>query len=90
MQCNDLQFSRLRSLLQVFAGQTCFLLDVMVRDPDAKAAVIRLLRSLTESSTIIKVVHGCADLATVLKYKLGIGLRSVFDLEVTAQTCTHI
>lgn len=77
------------SLVQVFADKTCYIFDVMVPDPDAKAAVIRAVQVLMESASIIKVMHGCAPSSAALKYKLDIGLTLVVDLEVGERSYCH-
>lgn len=64
--------------LQVLAGETCYVFDMLLQDLD----IARELRSLMENSSVVKVIHDCRQDSAALFYQLQIRLDNVFDTQV--------
>ncbi|KAL0048528.1 hypothetical protein WJX82_005079 [Trebouxia sp. C0006] len=57
-------------LVQVSAGETCYVFDMLLQAPD----IVKELRSLMENSSVVKVIHDCRQDPAALFYQLQIGL----------------
>jgi len=64
--------------LQVSAGETCYVFDMLLQAPD----IVKELRSLMENSSVVKVIHDCWQDPAALFYQLQIRLVNVFDTQV--------
>ena len=67
-------------LLQVLAGSTCYMFDMLHQDVD----ILRELKSLLQNPSVVKVVHDCRQDSAALFYQMQIKLENVFDTQVAA------
>ena len=67
-------------VLQVLAGSTCYMFDMLHQDVD----ILRELKSLLQNPSVVKVMHDCRQDSEALFYQKQIKLENVFDTQVAA------
>ena len=72
-------------LLQIQAGDTCYIVDALT----AQGGVMKSLKALLEDKTVVKVIHDCRQDSAALYYQKGIKLENVFDTQVQSETSDY-